>query len=146
MDLSFLPPLNASLNAVACVLLVHGRRLARRGAIDAHRRTMLSAFGVSSLFLFFYVAHKVSRDFETTTFHVAGAAKLAYLVLLATHVVLAMTVPVFAITLIVLGLRDRRALHRRVARVAWPIWMYVSVTGVAIYFLLYHLNPCPSAA
>lgn len=146
MDLSFLPPLNASLNAVACVLLVHGRRLARRGAIDAHRRTMLSAFGVSSLFLFFYVSHKVSRDFENTTFHAVGAAKLAYLVLLATHVVLAMTVPVFAITLIVLGLRDRRRLHRRVARVAWPIWMYVSVTGVAIYFLLYHLNPCPSAA
>ena len=62
-------------------------------------------------------------------------------VLLFSHVVLAATVPVFAIWLIRLGLRDDRSRHRRVARIAWPIWMYVSVTGVLIYVLLYHLNP-----
>ena len=109
--------------------------------IAAHRRVMLSAFAVSSLFLLFYVTHKVSRDFENTTFHVTGAAKTAYLAMLASHVVLAATVPFLAITLVVLGLRDRRALHRRIARVAWPIWMYVSVTGVMIYLLLYPFNP-----
>lgn len=145
MDLSFLPPVNASLNAVAAVLLVRGRMLARQGAVDAHRRTMLTAFAVSSLFLAFYVAHKVSRDFENTTFHAEGLAKLAYLVLLASHVLLAMSVPPLAIALIALGLRDRRATHRRLARIAWPIWMYVSVTGVLIYLLLYPLNPPPPA-
>lgn len=143
MDLSFLPSVNAALNGVATVLLWRGRRLVRAGRVTAHRRTMLSAFGVSSLFLALYVVHKASRGFQNTTFNVAGAAKVAYLVFLASHVILAMTVPVFAILLIGLGLRGRIASHRRLARVAWPIWMYVSVTGVAIYVLLYHLNPAP---
>jgi uncharacterized membrane protein YozB (DUF420 family) len=143
MDLSALPTVNASLNAVAAVLLGIGRVQIARGQVEAHRRTMLTAFAVSSLFLFFYVSHKFSVGFVNTTFHAEGAAKSAYLGLLATHVVLAMTVPVMAISLIVLALRDRRQMHRRLARVAWPIWMYVSVTGVMIYFLLYHLNPVP---
>jgi uncharacterized membrane protein YozB (DUF420 family) len=143
MDLSFLPAVNASLNACAAVLLVRGRRLARQGQIAAHRRTMLAAFATSSLFLALYLLHKASRGFESTTFHAEGVAKLAYLGLLFSHVVLAMTVPPFAIALVVLGSRDQRERHRRLARVAWPIWMYVSVTGVAIYLLLYPLNPGP---
>lgn len=141
MDLSYLPPVNAGLNAVAAVLLFRGRQLVRAGRIEAHRRVMLSAFGVSAVFLAFYVLHKWSRDFENTSFHVVGAAKVAYLGLLASHVVLAMTVPPLGITLIVLGLRGRISRHRPLARVTWPIWMYVSVTGVVIYLLLYHLNP-----
>ena len=141
MDLSALPALNASLNAIAAVLLVRGRALIRRGRVDAHRRTMLTAFAVSALFLALYLLHKASRSFENTTFHAEGMAKLAYLILLFSHVALAATVPVFAITLVTLGLRGRIARHRRLARVAWPIWMYVSVTGVVIYVLLYHLNP-----
>jgi uncharacterized membrane protein YozB (DUF420 family) len=132
---------NACLNTAATGLLLYGRRLARRGRIDEHRRVMLSAFAVSAVFLACYVIHKASRGFENTPFRAEGAAKLAYLVLLATHVVLAASVPVLAILLIRLGLRDERAKHRRLARVAWPIWMYVSVTGVAIYVLLYHVNP-----
>ena len=141
VDLSLLPAVNASLNAVATILLVRGRRLARAGRIAAHRRTMLGAFGVSSLFLVLYLLHKWSRGFESTTLHVEGLAKSAYLVLLASHVTLAIAVPVLAIALIRLGLGGRIAAHRRLARVAWPIWMYVSVTGVVIYVLLYHLNP-----
>ena len=141
MDLSFLPGVNAGLNAIAALLLVAGLLLIRRRRIDAHRRVMLTAFAVSSLFLACYIAHKVSRGFESTTFHAEGAAKLAYLALLFSHVTLAMTVPFLAITLIVLGLRGRIERHRRLARVAWPIWMYVSVTGVVIYLLLYHFNP-----
>jgi uncharacterized membrane protein YozB (DUF420 family) len=143
MDLSFLPTVNASLNACAAVLLVRGRRLARQGQIAAHRRTMLAAFATSSLFLALYLLHKASRGFESTTFHAEGVAKLAYLGLLFSHVVLAMTVPPLVIALVVLGSRDQRERHRRLARVAWPIWMYVSVTGVAIYLLLYPLNPGP---
>ena len=141
MDLSFLPGVNASLNALATLLLVAGRRLARRRRLDAHRRVMIGAFVTSSLFLVLYVAHKASRSFENTPFNAEGAAKLAYLAILASHVILAMAVPVLAIALIVLGLRDRRQRHRRLARVAWPIWLYVSVTGVVIYLMLYHLNP-----
>ena len=141
MDLSFLPPVNAALNAAAAVCLVVGRRLVRQGRIAAHRRSMLTAFALSSLFLAFYVAHKVSRSFESTPFHVEGAAHVAYLALLASHVVLAMAIPPLAITLVTLGLRGRFASHRRLARFAWPVWMYVSVTGVLIYLLLYQLNP-----
>lgn len=144
MDLSFLPAVNAALNATATLLLVRGRRLARAGAREAHRRTMLAAFAVSSLFLVLYVAHKASRDFENTTFHAVGLAKAAYLALLASHVALATAVPVLAIALIRLGATGRVASHRRLARIAWPIWIYVSVTGVAIYVLLYHLNPAPA--
>ena len=141
MDFSVLPSINASLNATATVLLVVGRRLARRGEVARHRIVMMAAFAVSSLFLLLYVAHKVSRNFENTTFNAEGWAKTAYLVLLASHVLLAMTVPVFAISLIWLGLRGERDRHRRLARVGWPVWMYVSVTGVVIYLLLYPFNP-----
>jgi uncharacterized membrane protein YozB (DUF420 family) len=141
MDLSFLPSVNASLNAVAVVLLIAGRRLIRLGRVDAHRRTMLAAFCVSSVFLLFYVAHKASRDFENTTFAVEGVAKSIYLLILASHVLLAMTVPVLAVLLIRFGLKGEIGRHRTLARWAWPIWMYVSLTGVLIYFLLYHWNP-----
>jgi putative membrane protein len=141
MDFSVLPPINAALNATATVLLVVGRGLARRGEVERHRLVMIAAFGVSSLFLLFYVSHKVSRNFENTTFNAGGWAKIAYLVLLGSHVLLAMTVPIIAILLIRLGLRDDRERHRRLARIGWPIWMYVSVTGVVIYLLLYPFNP-----
>ena len=141
MDFSVLPPINATLNAIATGLLVVGRRLARRGEVERHRVVMICAFAVSSLFLLLYVSHKVSRNFENTTFNVEGWAKTAYLVLLGSHILLAMTVPIIAIALIRLGLRDDRARHRRLARIGWPIWIYVSVTGVMIYLLLYPLNP-----
>lgn len=141
MDLSFLPAVNASLNAIAALLLVRGRMLARAHRVTAHRLTMTSAFVVSTLFLALYLLHKWSRGFENTTFHAEGLAKAAYLALLFTHVVLAIAVPPLAIALIALGVRGRVERHRRLARWAWPIWMYVSVTGVVIYVLLYHLNP-----
>jgi putative membrane protein len=141
VDLSFLPAVNASLNAIAGALLLVGRRLARAGRVRAHRAVMGSAFAVSSLFLVLYVLHKVSRGFESTTFHAEGVARGAYLALLFSHVTLAMGVPPLAIALIVLGVRGRVERHRRLARWAWPIWMYVSVTGVLIYLLLYPLNP-----
>jgi putative membrane protein len=141
VDLSFLPAINATLNSVATVLLVVGRVLIKRGRARAHRAVMLSAFGVSCLFLALYGAHKVSRGFENTTFNAVGAAKAAYLALLFTHLTLAMAVPVMAIFLLRYGLRDDRVRHVRLARIAWPVWMYVSITGVLIYFLLYQFNP-----
>jgi len=141
MDFSMLPPINAALNATATLLLLIGRRLALQGQVARHKRVMISAFSVSSLFLLLYITHKISRNFENTTFNVEGGAKIAYLVVLGSHVLLAMTVPVFAIGLIYFGMRDERDRHRKLARIGWPVWMYVSVTGVLIYLLLYHFNP-----
>jgi uncharacterized membrane protein YozB (DUF420 family) len=141
MDFSQLPPINAALNATATGLLIVGRGLIKRGDVARHRIVMVAAFAVSSLFLILYVSHKVSRNFENTTFNVEGWAKIAYLVLLVSHVLLAMTVPFIAIALIRYGLKDDRLRHRRLARIGWPIWMYVSVTGVLIYLLLYPFNP-----
>lgn len=105
---------------------------------------MLSAFAVSSVFLVLYLGDKIASGFASTSFNVDGAAQVAYLALLVSHVALAATVPFLAVALIVLALADRRARHRRLARVAWPVWMYVSLTGVAIYLLLYPLNPAAS--
>ena len=144
MDLSFLPGVNAALNATAVVLLVVGRRLARKQRFTAHRRVMTAAFAVSTVFLVLYVTHKASRGFVNTAFHVEGVALVAYRVMLFTHITLAMTVPVLAIALIALGVSGRRESHRRLARFAWPVWVYVSVTGVLIYVLLYQLNPAPA--
>ena len=143
MDLSFLPAVNAGLNGAATALLVAGRIWIRRGRVAAHRRAMLSAFAVSSLFLVLYVAHKAWRGFESTPYHGAGVARVLYLAILFSHLTLAMTVPVLAIRLVRLGLGGRIERHRRLAVVAWPIWMYVSLTGVVIYLLLYPFNPSP---
>jgi uncharacterized membrane protein YozB (DUF420 family) len=136
VDFSALPALNASLNATATVLLLVGRALVKRGRVEAHKRVMLAAFAVSSVFLVSYVVHKASRSFHNTTFNAVGVAKTAYLAMLASHVMLAALVPFLAIALIRFGLRGELARHRRLARIAWPIWLYVSVTGVVIYVLL----------
>lgn len=146
MDWSSVPTLNAALNGMAASLLVVGRVLARRDQIRAHRRVMVSAFATSCLFLALYVAHKVGLGFRHTSFAATGALRATYLVLLFTHITLAMAVPPLAIQVIRLGLRGERARHRRWARVAWPIWMYVSLTGIAIYWFLYHLEIGPPGA
>ena len=141
MDPTVLPVINASLNGLATIFLIAGRVLIKRGQRDQHRRVMSVAFGISSLFLLGYVIHKLALGFDSVQFNVVGPAKTAYLVMLFTHITLATTVPVLAITLIYLGLSGRFERHARLARWAWPIWMYVSVTGVIIYVLLYQVNP-----
>ncbi|MFW6060155.1 MAG: DUF420 domain-containing protein [Phycisphaeraceae bacterium] len=145
MDLSFMPAVNAALNASAAVLLIVGLVLIRRRRINAHRNAMLGAVALSTLFLVGYVAHKLwkagSGTEMHTTFHGEGPVRTLYLLILFTHLVLAMTVPFFAIALVTLGLKRRDDWHRRIAKFGWPIWMYVSITGVVIYFMLYHLNP-----
>jgi len=144
VDLTALPSINAALNGVATLLLVAGRILIARMRVDAHRRTMLCAFGVSTLFLALYVVHKASRGFESLSYNATGVLKTVYLTILFSHLTLAMIVPVLAIVLVRRGLRGEIARHRRLARIAWPIWMYVSLTGVVIYVMLYHLNPAAS--
>ncbi|MCE9591626.1 MAG: DUF420 domain-containing protein [Planctomycetes bacterium] len=143
LDLSFLPTVNASLNALAAVLLCVGVSLIKQKRITAHKRVMLAAFATSCLFLVFYVTHYVWRASATGTAHTqyTGPLRAVYYPMLLSHILLAMAVPVLAIWLIRLGLRRDDTLHRRVAKFAFPIWLYVSVTGVIIYFMLYHLNP-----
>jgi len=147
MDLSFLPTVNAALNCVATVLLVIGFVCIRQKKIAAHRAMMISAFAVSALFLVLYVAHKAWKAQQEgalhTTFNYDGWIKAVYLVILLTHLVLAMAVPVFAIALMYLGFKRKDATHRKVARWGFPIWLYVSVTGVVIYVMLYPLNAPP---
>lgn len=143
-----LPHATASLNAAATVLLILALGMIRRGRIVAHRNLMLSALAVSTVFLGLYVLHKVAL-FETTGSYnksfprdpaiASSTARTVYLAVLATHIPLAMTVPVLAVWAAVLGLLDRRAAHRRLVRFAYPIWLYVSVTGVIVYFMLYQM-------
>jgi putative membrane protein len=129
-DLSFLPAVNASLNATAALLLLAGWLAIRRGSMHAHRVFMVGAFVASSLFLICYLAyHAVHGD---TRYAGSGTMRTVYLTVLATHVLLSTTVVPLALTAFWFALRR----DRRVTRVLWPIWMYVSVTGVAIFFLL----------
>ena len=132
-----LPPLNALLNATAAVLLVWGYTLIRRKRIDTHRKVMMAAFGVSCLFLVGYLVYHYNVG--TVHFRKTGAIRTLYLSILATHTVLAATVPVLAIITLRRGLAARFDRHRRIARWTLPVWLYVSVTGVIVYLMLYHL-------
>jgi putative membrane protein len=149
---------NASLNATATVLLVIGLVMIKRGRVLAHKRVMLTAFAVSVVFLACYVWYHLQVG--SVRFTYPGWPKLLYLIVLFTHFPLASTVPFLAVAQIYLGFRaigccdsavdssERMALsatyrrrHRRLARWTFPIWLYVSVTGVAVYVMLYHLWP-----
>lgn len=134
---SVLPHVNASLNFVACLLLITGVLLIKRGKETAHKVAMLSCFGVSVAFLACYVAYHLqypSKPFPKDAFPQVAPV---YLFILLTHIPLAALVPVLAVVTIVLGLRGRRQAHRRWAKITFPIWLYTSVTGVLIYLMLY---------
>ena len=134
---AWLPTVNALLNATAAVLLVWGYSLIRRKRIETHRKVMTTAFVTSCLFLVCYVVYHAqvgSKHFQHT-----GAIRTVYLSILGTHTVLAAAVPVLAILTLRRGLAGRYDKHRRIARWTLPIWLYVSVTGVVVYVMLYHM-------
>ena len=137
-----LPTLNAFLNGLSAVLLVMGYRFIRRGRIAKHRATMIAAFVVSILFLISYLTYHFNVG--TTRFQGVGVVRPVYFTILLTHTVLAALVPFLAAISLSEGLRGRFDRHRRIARVTLPVWLYVSVTGVIIYLMLYHLFPGPS--
>jgi uncharacterized membrane protein YozB (DUF420 family) len=130
-----LPAVNASLNALSGVLLLCGYGLIRQHRIDLHRKVMLTAFVTSSLFLICYVVYHAQVG--SVPFPRQGPVRILYFTILITHVTLAATVPVLAIITLTRGLKGRYPQHRRIARWTFPIWMYVSVTGVLVYVLLY---------
>jgi uncharacterized membrane protein YozB (DUF420 family) len=135
VSLSDLPALNATLNATSGVLLLAGWLLIRRGRINAHRRCMVSAFIASSLFLVSYVVYHAQAGSRPFTGH--GVVRPIYFAILISHVLLAATIVPLALVTLRRALTGDYVRHRRIARVTFPVWMYVSVTGVVIYLMLY---------
>lgn len=133
------PALNAALNATSAAFLLLGFWAIRRGNQALHRTCMIAAVGASALFLASYLLR-----YATTGSHRYpgdGLDKVIYLVILFSHMALAAAVVPLVLRALFLARRERYTEHRRVARVLWPIWIYVSLTGVVVYLMLYHLAP-----
>lgn len=132
---SVLPHANAVLNGISIILLIAARVLVAQGRIEAHRLAMLSALGVSALFLLSYLAYHVSAPIFV--FRGQGVIRTLYYTLLVSHVFLAATSLPLILATAWLGLKRIVPRHTRLARWTWPIWMYVSLSGVAVYLMLY---------
>ena len=137
MTIADLPALNASLNALAFVFLVAGYILIRSGRRDAHKRCMLLALTTSALFLISYVIYHANAG--SVPFRGVGAIRAVYFAVLIPHVILAATILPLALLTAARGLRKDYGRHVRIARWTLPLWLYVSVTGVIVYLMLYHL-------
>ena len=134
-----LPTLNAMLNATSGILLTTGYVFVRRRKVQAHRACMIAALTSSSLFLISYLYYHYHAG--ATRFAGAGAARVIYFVILTTHTMLAAVIVPFVIVTVTRALRRQFDRHRRVARWTLPMWLYVSITGVIVYLMLYHIYP-----
>ena len=130
---------NAVLNALATVLLVAGWVFIARGQWKAHRAAMIAAFAVSAVFLVCYLTYHYLVGH--VPFRGQGPVRTVYFTILITHIILAVFVPILALRLFFLAWKGRWEAHRRLGKITMPIWLYVSVTGVVIYAMLYHLFP-----
>lgn len=143
--LQILPHLNAVLNALSSVFLLFGFYFIMKRKIVPHRWCMLCASSVSALFLVFYLTHHTLRTYYfglgPTRFTGEGLIRPVYLTILTSHTILATLVFPFVILTLFRALKGRFDAHRRIARLVFPIWLYVSVTGVAVYLLLYQIYP-----
>ncbi|MCS7023557.1 MAG: DUF420 domain-containing protein [Bryobacteraceae bacterium] len=137
MKLRDLPTVNAILNATAATLLLLGYTWIRQGKKEAHRKAMLGACAVSALFLLCYLIYHFQVG--SVKFQKTGPIRTVYFAILMSHTALAATVPVLAILTLRLAFTERFSRHRALARWTLPIWMYVSVTGVLVYWMLYRL-------
>lgn len=133
------PAINAGLNATSAILLVAGRRAIRRGDRSTHKALMIGAFSASTLFLISYVARFYISG--THVYPPGGWDKPVYLTILFTHMAAALVVVPLALRALWLATHARFVVHKRVARITWPLWMYTSVTGVLVYLMLYQLAP-----
>ena len=138
MSLTDLPTVNAFLNGSATALLVAGFLLIRSGRREAHRRVMVSAFACSALFLVSYLVYHAGVG--SVRFRGTGAVRTVYLGILLTHTLLAAAVPFLAVATLALAAKGRLETHRRLARVTLPVWLYVSITGVVVYLMLYRMG------
>jgi putative membrane protein len=139
VTLSDLPAVNATLNSLSAMFLLVGYVLIRQKRQAAHRNCMIAALICSTLFLTFYLIYHYNAG--RTDFKDPAWFRPIYLVLLVTHVVLAVVIVPMAITTVSLAIKRNYELHKRISRWTWPLWMYVSVTGVLIYLLLYQIFP-----
>jgi uncharacterized membrane protein YozB (DUF420 family) len=139
MDISLLPSLNAALNATSAALVVAGYSFIRRRKISAHRTCMIAATCCSALFLISYLIYHYHHG--ATRFAGAGLARPLYFAVLGSHTLLAILLVPMVIVTLRRALRERFDKHRQIARWTLPLWLYVSVTGVAVYFMLYHIYP-----
>lgn len=133
------PALNALLNALTGLQLVLGYLAIRRGNREQHKRLMLGAFATSVVFLISYVARTVMTG--THRFWGDGGLKILYLVILFSHMILAAVLVPFVLRTLWLGHKGDFLRHKKIAKLTWPVWIYVSVTGVLVYFMLYQLGP-----
>ena len=138
MEISDLPAVNASLNALASAFLVTGYVFIRRGRQDVHKRCMLSALVTSGLFLVSYVIYHANAG--SVPFTGTGVVRVIYFAVLIPHVILAATILPLALLTTARGLNGDYRRHVRIARWTLPLWLYVSVTGVIVYWMLYHLD------
>jgi putative membrane protein len=136
-DYTMLPTVNATLNGIATLFLAAGWRFIRRGDMRRHRFSMLAAFAASALFLVSYLVYHANVG--SVPFRGQGAIRVIYFVILITHIVLAALILPLALLTLSRALSKRFDRHRRIARWTLPIWLYVSVTGVVIYLMLYRL-------
>jgi putative membrane protein len=132
----YLPAVDATLNATSAVLLACGFFFIRRKNIPAHRACMLSALATSVLFLACYLTYHYFHG--VTRFPGHGFVRSFYLALLGSHTILAIVIVPLVLTTLYRAWRERFGLHRRIARWTLPLWLYVSVSGVAVYWMLYH--------
>ena len=139
MSISDLPAVNASLNGLSAIFLAAGFIFIRRKNVPAHKRCMLSAFATSTVFLVCYLTYHFFHP--VTKFPGYGWIRPVYYVMLASHIFLAALILPLALITLSRALRQRFDSHRAIARWTWPIWMYVSVTGVLVYLMLYHFYP-----
>ena len=137
MTVSDLPALNATLNAICAVLLVIGWMLIKRGRIRQHRAVMIAAFSTSVLFLISYLVYHAQVG--SVRFGRTGVIRTVYFTVLLTHTVLAAAIVPMVLVTLSRGLSGRYDPHRRIARWTMPIWLYVSITGVIVYLMLYQL-------
>jgi len=135
-DPSILPTVNAALNGLAALLLLGGYLCIRAGKRDLHRRFMISAFITSGVFLVSYLTYHATR--LHMPYGGEGFSRVIYFALLISHIILAIAVVPMALFLLWWASRSEFPKHKRLARWAFPIWLYVSVTGVIVYFMLYH--------
>ena len=137
MTLSDLPALNATLNGLSAIFITTGYVLIRRGQRNLHKRCMLAALATSTAFLVSYVVYHANVG--SRPFPGSGAVRVVYFAILITHVVLAAIIVPLALTTTTRGLRAQYDRHVRIARWTLPLWLYVSVTGVVIYLMLYQM-------
>ena len=137
LTLSDLPALNATLNGIAGLCLLAGYYFIRQRQIARHRAAMVGAFAMSTLFLISYVIYHA--NIGSKPFQGQGPIRVVYFTILITHIILATAVVPLALITLSRGLKRDDARHRRIAKITWPIWMYVSVTGVVVYLMLYQL-------